>query len=139
MSPILRMAAVCAFAFSGLLASDELPPETQAKFVKILANNAGAAGKVGCTSAALGENLVKLGLTVDAGSKVAWAASLGEVKSLKGAGKLVICGKLEWLQSGGAIAIVLEGNKPQIYLHMGNIAASGASLSDAVLKIGKKL
>ena len=40
---------------------------------------------------------------------------------------------------GGSIAVVEEGGKPQIYLHMGNLAASGVTLSDAVLKIGKRL
>jgi hypothetical protein len=52
-------------------------------------------------------------------------------------GKLIICPKLEWLPKGGSIAIVEEGGKPAIYLHMQNIGASGVTLSDAVLKIGK--
>ena len=129
---------VCAITCVGLCAG-ELPAETQAKFIKILASSAGSAGKVVCSNGGLAGELGKLGVTPDAGSKVAWASSEGEVKSLKGAGKLVICGKLDWLSAGGAIAIVEEGGKPQIYLHMGNIAASGVTLSDAVLKIGKKL
>lgn len=130
--------AVVALGFAGLSAGD-LPPETQAKFIKILANSAGSSGKVACSSAALQAKLAEAGVANDGGSKVAWAGSEGEVKSLKGAGKLVICGKTEWLPSGASIAIVEEGGKPQIYLHMGNIAASGVTLSDAVLKIGKKL
>ncbi len=127
-----------AFAATGLSAGD-LPANVQAKFIKILASSAGSAGKVACKDAALAGELAKVEVTADGGSKVAWASSEGEVKALKGAGKLVICGKLEWLPAGGAIAIVEEGGKPQIYLHMGNIAASGVTLSDAVLKIGKKL
>jgi hypothetical protein len=134
----LRTAVVVAIAFSGLAAGD-LSGDVQAKFIKILASSAGSAGKVACSDGALAGELGKVGVAVDAGSKVAWASSEGQVKSLKGAGKMVICGNLQWLPSGGAIAIVEEGGKPQIYLNMGNIAASGVTLSDAVLKIGKKL
>jgi hypothetical protein len=115
-----------------------LPVEVQAKFVKILAAGANSPGMVGCRDAALTGELGKVGVSVDAGSKVAWASSEAEIRSLKAAGKLVLCGKLEWLAVGGAIAVVEEGGKPQIYLHMGNIAASGASLSDSVLRVGKR-
>jgi hypothetical protein len=124
---------------SGALVGGELPPELQAKFIKILASNAGSAGKVACKNAALAAKLSEVGMSVDAGAKVAWASSEGEVASQKAAGKMVICGFLEWLPKGGSIAVVEEGGKPQIYLHMGNIAASGVTLGDAVLKIGKRL
>jgi len=121
------------------LIGGELPAEIQAKFIKILAASAGSAGKVACKDAAVAAELGKAGVSADPGAKVAWAASESEVKALKASGKLVICGKLDWLPAGGAIAIVEEGGKPQIYLHMGNIAASGVTLSDTVLKIGKRL
>ena len=130
--------AALALALTSLSAG-ELPAETQAKFIKILASSAGSAGKVVCHDGGLKAELGKVGVADDASSKVAWASSEAEVKSLKGGGKMVICGKLEWLPAGGAIAIVEEGGKPQIYLHMGHIASSGVTLSDAVLKIGKKL
>ena len=125
-------------ASTGLSAGD-LPADVQAKFIKILAASAGSPGKVACKDSAVVAALGGVGMTADAGAKVAWASSEGEVKSLKAAGKLVICGKLEWLPAGGAIAVVEEGGKPQIYLHMGNIAGSGVTLSDTVLKIGKRL
>ena len=125
--------------FSAWGQAGELPPEVLAKFVKLLSSSANSAGKVACKDGTMAGELAKLGINADGSSKVAWAASEGEVRSLKAAGKLVLCGKLEWLPAGGAIAIVEEGGKPQIYLHMGNIAASGVSLSDTILKIGKKL
>jgi len=134
----IKALTAMAFAFAALSAGD-LAPDQQAKFIKILASSAGSTGKVACKDAALAGELAKMGMANDAGAKVAWAASEAEVKSLKAAGKLVICGKLEWLAAGGGIAIVEEGGKPQIILSMGNIAASGITLSDAVLKIGKKL
>ena len=117
-----------------------LPPDVNAKFVKILAASAQSSGVVACKDAAVAAELEKLGVRIDASAKVAWAASAGEVKALKAAGgKLVICGDLNQLPLGGSIAIVEEGGKPAIYLHMGNIGASGATLSDAVFKIGKRL
>lgn len=116
----------------------DIPPAVQAKFVKILAAAAGSPGKVACKDAEVLAELEKIGVAQDAGAKVAWAKS-GEVAALKAAGKFVICSKLDDLPKGGSIAIVEEGGKPQIYLHMGNISASGVTLSDSVLKIGKRL
>lgn len=129
----LVVVCMCVWAAAG-----DLPPEVQAKFVRILANSAGSAGKVCCHDTGLRAELGKVGLAHDPAAKVAWAASEAEVKALKAAGKLVICGRLEWLAAGGSIAIVEEAGKPQVYLHMGNIAASEVPLSDAVLKIGRK-
>ena len=138
MGSLFRIAALCIVAVSAGMA-EELPPEVQARFIKILANNAGCAGKVDCRNPALAEELKKLGLTMDPTSRVAWASSEAEATALQAAGKLVICGRLGTLPMGGAVAIVKEGEKPQIYLHMGNLASSHVTLSDAVLKIGKKM
>ena len=138
MGPRIKALVVAAAAFTFLSAGD-LPGDVQAKFIKILASSAGSPGKVACKDVGLSVELTKVGVAAEAGAKVAWASSEGDVKAFKAAGKLVICGKLDWLSAGGAIAIVEEGGKPQIYLHMGNISASGVTLSDAVLKIGKKL
>jgi len=132
------MAAILASAFQGISAG-ELPAPIQAKFIRILASSAGSAGKVACSNAALAEELAKVGVSADPGSKVAWASSEGELKAFKAAGKLVICPKEEWLAPGGSIAVVEEGGKPQIYLHMGHIGDSGVVLADSVLKLGKKL
>lgn len=137
MKKFLTLAAIVAGTSAALPAGD-LPAELQAKFIKIIASNAGSAGKVAVKDATVSGELGKIGIAADAGSKVAYAASEGEVASLKGAGKMVICPKLEWLPKGGSIAIVEEGGRPAIYLHMQNIAASGVTLSDAVLKIGKR-
>jgi len=137
MKPLLK--ALLAFLAWIPLSAGELPAEIQAKFIKILANSANTGGRVACKQASLLPELAKLGLTVDPGSKLAWASSEAEVKTLKSAGKLVVCGKLEWLPGGGAIAIVEEGGKPQIYFQVTNLAASGVTLSDAVLRVGKRI
>ena len=128
-----------ALAFATLaptLSAADLPAGLQAKFIKIIAGSGGATA-VACKDSGMASEIKGVGFNVDGGSKVAYAGSEGEIAGLKG--KLIIVPKLEWLPKGGAIAIVEEGGKPAIYLHMGNIAASGVPLSDTILKIGKKL
>jgi hypothetical protein len=117
----------------------ELPPEVTAKFMKILANAASTGGSVAASSPEHAAAFRAQGLSVSPFSKLAWASSLAELRNLKNGGKLVVCGRVEWLAQGAGIALVAEGDKPAIYLHMGHISASGVSLSDTVLKIGKKL
>lgn len=117
----------------GALQAGEVPAEIAAKFVKIISS-----GKVACKDAGMTAALGGVGCTVDAGAKFAWAASESEVKSLKAAGKCVITSHLEWLAAGGTVAIVEEGGRPQMYIHSGNLAASGAALPDAVLKVSKR-
>ncbi|OQA37510.1 MAG: hypothetical protein BWY56_00893 [Acidobacteria bacterium ADurb.Bin340] len=138
MKRTLLQTLVLGLTVAGLSAGD-LPADIQAKFIKILATNAGSAGKVACKDPGVAAALGGAGMTADPAAKVAWAGTEAEVKAYKAAGKMVICGRLEWLPAGGSIAVVEEGGKPQIYLHMGNLAASGVTLSDAVLKIGKRL
>ncbi len=118
------------------LSAADLPGALQAKFIKIIAASGGASA-VACKDAAMVGEIKQVGFGVDAGSKVAYAGSESELAAFKG--KLIIVPKLDWLPKGGAIAIVEEGGKPAIYLHMGNIAASGVPLADSILKIGKKL
>lgn len=106
-------ALLAAGVFAVAMSAGDLPAEVQAKFIKILASSAGSAGRVVCKNGALAAELSKQGVNADDGSKVAWASSEGEVRSLKAAGKLVICPNLSWLPAGGAIAIVEEGGKPR--------------------------
>lgn len=133
MKRFLTLAALAIIASAPAVA--DLPPELQAKFIKIICSNAGSAGKVCVKDGAMTGKLGEVGVAADAASKVAYAGSEADLAAYKG--KLIICPKLEWLPKGGAIAIVEEGGKPAIYLHMQNIGASGVTLSDAVMKIGK--
>jgi hypothetical protein len=125
--------APIAFLAALSLNAGEVPPEIAARFVKIISS-----GKVACKDATMATALGGAGCAVDPGSKFAWAASEGEVKSLSAGGKCVITNRVEWLASGGTIAIVEEGGTPQMYIHSGNLQASGASLPEAVLKVSKK-
>jgi hypothetical protein len=118
------------FAAGAILAAGDVPVDIAARFVKIVSSS-----HVACKDAAMA---TALGPAVDPASKFAWGASESEVKALKAAGKCVITSKVEWLASGGSIAIVEEGGKPQMYIHSGNVAASGVTLPDAVLKVSKR-
>jgi hypothetical protein len=119
------------------LNAQELAPETQAKFLKILLSSTGQFG-FSCTDPGFKGKLEANGIAVAPGFKMAWAASEAEVKTLKAAGKLVIVPKLAWLKVGGSVAIVEEAGKPQIYLNVGNVKASGMTLSDTIVKMAKK-
>lgn len=119
------------------LFAGELPAETAAKLVKVVVNGAG--GKISCRDAAMKAALESNGVQTDGVSKVVWTSSVAEIKMLKSQGKLIITNRPEQLGMGAAIAIAEDGGKPKIYLHTGNLAASGVAISDAVLKIGEKL
>ena len=118
------------------LNAQELAPETQAKFLKILLSSTGQFG-FACADPGFKVKLEASGLSVAPGFKMAWAQNEAEVKPLKAAGKLVIVPKLAWLKLGGAIALVEEQGKPQIYLSAANVKASGMTLSDTIVKIAK--
>ena len=135
MKRFIRIALATLFAL-GLQAQD-LPAETEAKFLKILLSSTGQFG-FACTDPAFKTMLEASGLAVAPGFKMAWAATEAEVKPLKAAGKLVIVPKLPWLKLGGSIAIIEEDGKPQIYINPANIKASGMTLSDTIVKMAKK-
>lgn len=117
----------------GLQAGD-LSPEMTAKLIKIIATS--ASGKVACRDATMKAALEGAGVAVDGDSKVVWATNPVEVKALRG--RLIIVGRKEWLSSGASIAIAEDGGKPKIFLNQASIAASGVTLSDAILKIAEK-
>ncbi|MCE1229125.1 MAG: hypothetical protein LWX11_06530 [Firmicutes bacterium] len=116
------------------LSAGELPPETAAKYLKVIASTAG--NKVSCRDAALKAALEGAGIKVDGDAKVIWATNPLEIKSNKG--KLVVVGRRDMLAAGGCIAILEEGGKTKIYLNQPAILASGVALSDMIYKVGEK-
>lgn len=102
---------------------EEVPAPILAKIVRILAGRAGSPGRVACTDSRLSEELRKLGVQIDPEAMVAWAGTLGEVKTLRSSRKLIICGRLDFLPPGGCIAVVVEEERPAIYLHMRHLGA----------------
>lgn len=134
-----KSSAVCMFlSCIGMLAGD-LPLDMASKLVVILTKGVNSPGKIMVKDASMKDEFAKVGLSNSDDAPIAWASSEGEVKSMKGHGKIVVCGKTSWLNSGGCIAIIEEDGKPQIYLHLANISASGVQVSDSIMKVGKKI
>jgi len=129
--------AACALLFTFGLNAQTATLDTQAKFVKILLSSAGQFG-FACNDPALKAKLEGMGVSVGPGFKYAWGSSEPEVRALKAQGRFIIVPNLEWLKAGGCIAIVEEGGKPQLFLHVANTKASGVTISDAITKIAIK-
>jgi len=123
-------------SFSAWAPAGDLPADVAAKLVKIIATATG--GKVSCRDSAMKAALEAAGVTVDGDSKIVWATNPVEIKMLRTQNRLVVTGNKNFLSSGASIAIVEDGGKPKIFLHQGNISASGVALSDAIYKVGEK-
>jgi len=119
------------------LFAGELPTDTAAKLIKVVVNGAG--GKITCRDSAMKAALEASGVQTDASAKIVWSSSPAEIKMLKSQNKLIITSRPEQLGMGASIAIAEDGGRPKIYLHPANLAASGVTLSDSVLKIGEKI
>ncbi|MDP2876940.1 MAG: hypothetical protein Q8O00_12210 [Holophaga sp.] len=119
------------------LSAGELSPDTTAKIVKVIVNGSG--GKIVCRDSAMKSLLDSNNVNTEGSSNIIWSSTPAEIRMLKAQRKLIICNRSEFLAMGAAIAITEDGGKPKIFLHPGNIAASGVILSDAVLKIGEKI
>jgi len=130
--------AALALVFTLGMNAQTAPLETQAKFVKVLLSSSGQFG-FACNDEGLKKKLEEMGVSVGPGFKYAWGSSEPEVRALKAQGRFIICPNVEWLKSGGCIAIVEEAGKPQLYLHSANTKASGVTVSDAIMKIAKKI
>lgn len=128
--------AILGVLFTFSLGAQELNPETQAKFLKILLSSSGQFG-FHCDDPGLRKQLEANGIAVSDGFKMAWAASEAEVKTLKAQGKLVIVPKTAWLKTGGALALVAEDGKPVIYINPAHVKASGMTLPDTIVKMAK--
>ncbi len=95
-----------------------------ARSARVLAGRLGAPGRVACQEGRLHDELPKLGVAIDPEAPVAWASSLGEVRALRPTRKLILCGRLDYLPAGGCMAVVVEDERPAIYMHMRNIGQS---------------
>jgi len=114
------------------------PLDVEAKFVKVLLTSTGQFG-FACNDEALKAKLEEMGVSVGPGFKFAWGSSEPEVRALKAQGRFIVCPNTAWFASGACMAVVEEGGKPQLYLHVANAKATGVTLPDAITKIAKKL
>jgi len=106
-------------------------------FLKVITASAGAPGRIACRDMDLSMELKKSGLSPDAKSPLAWAATENQLRDYLAEGKLVVTGDAGMLAGGAAIAIVRDHGKPAILINAKNLAASGITLSDSLMKIAK--
>lgn len=129
--------AVMAFVSVIGVQAQDVSPVDLVPFVKLLLSSTGEKSFACGTNMGLRFKLQSMGLGTAPTSKIAWAGSEAEVKTLKAANRMVVVPKLEWLKQGASVAIVQEGGKPVMYLNMANVKASGLTLPDAVIKTAK--
>ncbi len=132
----LILAALFMGSILGLRAEDVAPADL-VKFVRLLTSSTGQSGFACGSNMSLRFKLESMGLSTAPTSKIAWASTEAEVKTLKAASRMVVVPKLEWLKIGASAAIVLEGGKPVMYLNLANVKASGLTLPDSVIKASK--
>jgi hypothetical protein len=134
MEVCVKKAILLALVSMGIYAQD-LPLNTQVKFLRIMMSSAGQYG-IACPDAATKARLESVGINIGPTFKLGFATSEEEVKALKKAGKLVIVNNAVWLSSGASIAITSQDGKPQIMINAANIKASGVTVSDTLIKMG---
>jgi hypothetical protein len=133
----MRLAPLALLLLASLPAWSDVAPDLQAKFLKVIATHASSKGRVAVTHEGIKAELEKLGVSVDASANVAFAGQESELKAFVAAKKIVVCGRIEWLPQGASIAILEENGKPAIYMHTGNLEATGVKVSPAILRIGR--
>jgi hypothetical protein len=136
MKHVIPTAVAMVFTFG--MSAQTAPLETETKFVKVLLTSNGQFGFC-CNDPALKAALEEAGVSVGPGFKFAWGSSEPEVRALKAQNRFIVCPNVDWLKSGGCMAIVEEAGKPQLYLHVANTKATGVTLSDAITRIAKKI
>ena len=112
-----------------------LSPAEMTPFLRVISASVGVPGRVACRDIDISIQLKKDGLSPDATSPVAWAASGSQIATFLTEGKLVVCGRESGLKDGASIAVFKEGGKPVMAVSPRNAALGGFILSDALLKI----
>jgi hypothetical protein len=129
---------VLALAAGTVLAAQGAPLEVEAKFVKILVTSMGQFG-FACNDDALKARLEGMGISVGPGFKFAWAMSDAEVMALKAQGRFIVCPNPDWFKHGACMAVTQEEGRPQLFMSVANVKASGVVLPEAIAKIAKKM
>jgi len=133
-----KLLPVLVLVAGSVLAAQGAPLEVQAKFVKVLLTSTGQFG-FACNDAPLKAKLESMGISVGPGFKFAWGMSEPEVVALKAQGRFIVCPDKDWFKDGACLAVVMEDGRPQLYLHVANVKASGVALPEAIVKIAKKI
>lgn len=129
-------AGVAAYASLGPM---DLAPTPLSRLVKAIAANAGEGlAVVACEDSELVRVMKREGLRVDDKAPVAWAGSEGEVRAFAQAGKLVLCANPEWVRSGAAIVVQVDGGRPIYYVYTDQVKRSGVYVRAAIFHYAKE-
>jgi len=120
-------------------AEPQISPGELSPFLRVIANSAGCPGRIACRDIDEAMQLKKDGLSPDAKAPVAWAASPAQIKAYLAEGKLVVSGDPASFKEGASIVIAKEHGKPVVVIDTRNAAASGVTLSDALMKIARHI
>jgi len=126
-------------AFAPLQAADPLSVQELAALLRVLSTQAGFAGRIACRDLDMTIQLKKDGLSTDPRSAIAWAATAEQARSYKAEGKFVVCADSALFKEGASLAIVRENGKMGLVLHAANSQGTGVTLSDAILKVAKRV
>lgn len=132
--PLFPLAMIVAQAQAVPFSTQEL-----ATLLRVLSAQAGTPGRIACKDIDLSLQMKKDGLSTDPRSPVAWASDAAQARAYKADGKFVICADPALLKEGAALAVVREGGRTGLLLHSANAQASGLTLSDAILKVAKRI
>jgi hypothetical protein len=114
-----------------------LTPGELTPFLRVISASLGTPGRVACRDIDLSMQFKKDGLSPDARAPVAFAASAEQIKTYLADGKFVVCGEEAGLKLGASIAVFKDKGKPIMVVNRKNAAATGLTLSDALLKIAR--
>lgn len=121
---------------SAVLRAEDLAPEVEARFVKVVAQGSGVS-KIRCTDPTMKSALEAQGLTIDNNSPMVWTNSQAEARMAKATGVLVLSGKREML-SQAAVVIQGEGGRPKFLVNASNLKGCRVQLGDSILRISDK-
>lgn len=129
-------AGLAAYASVGPM---DLAPTPLSRLIKAIAANTGdGAARVACGDTELSRIMKREGLQVDGDARVAWAGTEAEVKAFSQAGKLVLCPNPDWVRSGAAIVVQVDGGKPVYYIYTDQVKLSGIYVRAAVFHYAKE-
>jgi hypothetical protein len=120
-------------------AEPQISPSELSPFLRVISSAAGCPGRIACRDIDEAMQMKKDGLSPDAKAPVAWAASPAQIKAYLAEGKLVVSGDPAAFKDGVSIVVAKEHGKPVVVIDTRNAAASGITLSDALMKIARHI
>lgn len=133
----LIMSTAIPVAFATPLQAEDLPSDTLATYLKVLATSCGM-GRICCSDTTMKAALESKGVSVDANAPIVFSNTPGQAKALGSMGRLIVSSRREML--GSASIVILEGGgKPKFFINSANLRKSHTQVSDAIMKISEKI